>query len=295
MQPLSSSAVVSLRVVAWQRRRSAAHRGRAVQPWGAGQGGDIRGGDSAPSRRHRGAAALAPLRRAGGSGTDPPRSPLHQPCSCAGPIPTPPAPALILGSWPCPWGVPAALVPPRALRPPARWCRGHFGFAVAGPARGEPALSPCVLGALQRGPPLSSPPLWCPLSQLPRWRSTCRVGAAAWGAERSPGPSPPRGSHAPREEPATAIAGRTRCPAALLWHGAASPRRWGESQQCLRGTAPPRGVQPPRGMALLGDPVQQPRSPPRLASPPRVLRDHILPQPREGWPPGTAHVPAPRT
>lgn len=59
MQQLSSSAVVSLWVVAWQRRRSTAQEHgasgtrhaapRLAEPWGEGERGDVWGDDSAPS------------------------------------------------------------------------------------------------------------------------------------------------------------------------------------------------------------------------------------------------------
>lgn len=175
MQQLSSSAVVSLWVVAWQRRRSTAQkRGasgtrhaapRLAEPWGEGERGDVWGDDSAPSwlQAARGCGTGTPA--PGWGGADPPRSPLHQPCLHLGCIPASQALAPLLGCQPHPGGVPAAPVLSQAPRSPARCC-GHHAEPRGGAA---PCLqqwgwlagsSPCPrarwghLLFLQRGPPL---------------------------------------------------------------------------------------------------------------------------------------------
>lgn len=164
MQQLFSSAVVSLRVVAWQRRRSTAHPCGPVPGQAPGrqdsEQDDARRDDSAPSGM-----------RARGCGTP---SPLQPFC-------TSPARAQAASHLHCFWGamgIPAAPVLPcppaqwggRRAEPP--WCLQQWGHLVGS--------SPCFRACW--GHLLTSAAVSYPSSR----HLVCQTHMVVWGAEWSP-------------------------------------------------------------------------------------------------------------
>lgn len=311
------------------------HRGRAMQPraWPSPgeKGSGVMYGEMTQLRagcRQRGAAAPAPLHRAGGS-----RSPSQ-----------PFAPALLApGLHPCfsgtcptfgvpaaSWGVPAAPVLSQASRSPARCC-GHRAEPHGGAA---PCLqrwgrlagsSPCPrarwghLLFLQRGPPLphhhhrsvlqASCPTGVPCAGCVQrcGEQNGALGTNPGGPGAAPGAAPEgpahhgrswtllsQAGHCAQHRLASTGQGQAQAMGGITAVPAAAAwvvrRGWGSTENPPGDSSPP-----PQRQHCLGTLQRTPQDPLPLTGTHQVLPGRILPQPQEDRLPSTGCVPAPCT